>query len=337
MLKVLLLVFSVTLLASVNPSMADNSLPETVLHEEARFLMGTMARIQVAASTTERAALCAAAGYRALDLADSIFSTWRPDSEITFINDHAGLGVVKISDAMAKVLSAALQVSTASNGAFDPTVLPLVELWRFRQPEPGPPPSDSAIRKTLNAIGTHHVIYQANDQTIEFTHPKTRLDFGGIAKGAALDRAADAMMKAGAVGGIIDLGGGLLVFGQGQDHLIGVVNPLDSTQPLDVIPLSNGSVATSGQYERFRVHEEKTWGHILDPRSGKPCDQALSVTVITESALLADALATACFVLGPEDGLFLLECTPGCEGLIVFESEDGMMQRLSTSGLPSIN
>jgi len=337
MFKVLLFVFSVALLASVNPSMADNSLPETVLHEEARFLMGTMARIQVSASTAEGSALCAAAGYRALDLADSLFSTWRPDSEITFINNNAGQGPIKISDAMAEVLSAALQVSTTSNGAFDPTVLPLVELWGFRQPEPGPSPSDTAIQECLNAVGIHHVIYQANDQTIEFTHPKTQLDFGGIAKGAALDQAAEAMMKAGAVGGMIDLGGGLLVFGQGEEHMVGVINPLDSSHPLDVIPLSNGSVATSGQYERFRVHEGKTWGHILDPRTGQPCEQALSVTVITQSALLADALATACFVLGPEDGLDLLESTPECEGLIVFESYDGVMQRLSTSGLPSKN
>lgn len=335
--KVLLFVFSVALNAFAFPVIADDSLPSTFMHEEARFLMGTMARIQVSASSVDGAAHCAAAGYRALDLADSIFSTWRFDSEITFINNNAGQGPVKISDAMAEVLSAALEVSTASNGAFDPTVLPLVELWGFRQPNSAPSPSGSAIRECLNAVGIHHVIFKANDQTVEFTSPKTRMDFGGIAKGAALDQAADAMMKAGAVGGMIDLGGGLLVFGHGQNHMVGVINPLDSTQPLEIIPLSMGSVATSGQYERFRVHEGKAWGHILDPRTGQPCDQALSVTVITESALLADALATACFVLGPEDGLGLLESTPGCEGLIFFESDDGVMQRFSTSGLPSAN
>ncbi len=312
----------------------DSSAEKPYQYEEARFLMGTLARIQVSASSQAEAHKCADAGFRALDLADSVFSTWRADSEISHINDQAGQGPVPISDAMAEVLVAALEISSRSGGAFDPTVLPLVELWGFRNRQPSPSPSKQAVDHCLDAVGAHLVHFQKANQTVEFSHPRTRLDFGGIAKGAALDQAAAAMMKNGATGGMIDLGGGLLVFGQGQKHQVGVVNPLDSNHPLANIPLSKGSVATSGQYERFRGHDEKTWGHILDPRTGQPCDQGLSVTVITDSALLADILATACFVLGPEDGLEFLERTPGCEGLMLFESPDGSMQLRSTVNCP---
>ena len=312
----------------------EPSAETTHQHDEARFLMGTLARIQVSASSQAEAFKCAAAGFRALDLADSVFSTWRADSEISHINNLAGQGPVPISDAMAEVMVAALEISSRSGGAFDPTVLPLVELWGFRNPQPSPRPSKQDVDHCLDAVGAHLVHFKKANQTVEFSHPRTRLDFGGIAKGAALDQAAAAMMKCGATGGMIDLGGGLLVFGHGQEQQVGVVNPLDSNHPLAIIPLSKGSVATSGQYERFRGDGDNTWGHILDPRTGQPCDQGLSVTVITDSALLADALATACFVLGPTEGLKLLEDTPGCEGLILFESPDGSMQLRSTVNWP---
>ncbi len=317
------------------PVQADESLSKTVLHEEARFLMGTLARIQVSGTNLDQAAKCTAAGFHALEFADSLFSTWRQDSEISFINTNAAQGPVKISAPMATVISTALKVAISSNCAFDPTVLPLVELWGFRGTTPAPHPSLSAIKICLDSVGSHLVVFQPDNQTVEFLHPKTQLDFGGIAKGHALDMAAAAMMEAGAIGGMIDLGGGLLIFGESQKHQVGVVNPLDSDNHLAIIPMSNGSVATSGQYERNRENEGKTWGHILDPRTGQPCHQTLSVTVITPSAILADALATACFVLGPDDGFNFLEKTPNCEGLIVFKSDDGSMQFRKTQGLPS--
>jgi FAD:protein FMN transferase len=323
------------LMVSSLASLASGITPKEVhTHEEARFLMGTLARIQVSAPTKAEAAQCAAAGFRALDLADSVFSTWRPDSEISHINSQAGQGPVQISAAMAEVLSSALDFFRRSDGAFDPTVLPLVELWGFRDSQPGPPPSTQAVAQVLMAVGAQLVQLRTAPPTVELLHPETKLDLGALAKGAALDQAATAMMQCGALGGMLDLGGGLLLFGQTDVQLVGVVNPLDPDHPLDVIPLSKGSVATSGQYERFRESDDQTWGHILDPRTGQPCEQTLSVTVVTETALLADALATACFVLGPTEGLQLLESTPECEGLLMFESFGGEPVLLSTSHWP---
>jgi FAD:protein FMN transferase len=331
---VALVIFMGLLLVSGAALAHETALPEPFLYEEARFLMGTLARIQVSAPTEPEAVLCAAAGFRALDQADSVFSTWKSDSEMSTINASAGQGPVPVSKTMARVLSAALDMSKRSEGAFDPTVLPLVKLWGFRNSQPGPAPSQQAIDGCLESVGSDLVIFHPTNQTVQFSHPETQLDFGGLAKGAALDQAAQAMMLQGAVGGLLDLGGGFLVFGQAQKQQVGVVNPLDPNHPLDSFPLSEGAVATSGQYERFRSDGKQTWGHILDPRTGKPCDQALSVTVVAESALLADALATACFVLGPRQGLALLENSPGCEGLVVFERPDGEMQIRATTRWP---
>jgi FAD:protein FMN transferase len=326
--------FGILLIVS-GPLLAfDSSTEKVYSHEEARFLMGTLARIKVSAPSKAKAVECVDAGFQSLEHADSVFSTWRIDSEISYINSQAGHGPVPISDEMAEVLTVALETSRKTGGAFDPTVLPLVELWGFRNPQPCPPPSVQAIEDLLKGVGFHLVQLKNNPPTVKFLHADTKLDFGALAKGAALDNSAAVMMQRGALGGMLDLGGGLLVFGETETQLVGVVNPLDEEHPLAVIPLSKGSVATSGQYERFRESEGQTWGHILDPRTGWPCNRTLSVTVVTESALLADALATACFVLGPTEGLHLLEDIPGCEGLVMFESSSGEPVLLRTTSWP---
>lgn len=159
------------------------------------------------------------------------------------------------------------------------------------------------------------------------------LDFGGIAKGYALDRAARKMSAQGASAGRLDLGGEILVFGRRAASSVGIVDPTGGETPLGTVVLEGAAIATSGQYERFREEGRRRWGHILDPRSGYPSENLLSVTVVAERAVLADAAATACFVLGQTAGLTFLESLPECEGILVHRGSDGRPAVEFTSGL----
>ena len=125
------------------------------------------------------------------------------------------------------------------------------------------------------------------------------------------------MRRAGACGGVLDLGGNLVVFGEGPGREVGVVDPDDPQSLLLVVPVAEGAVATSGQYERFVAVDGQAFGHILDPRTGWPVAPGISATVLAPQAMWADALATAVVVLGVAEGLALLESLPGTEGVVV--------------------
>ena len=163
--------------------------------------------------------------------------------------------------------------------------------------------------------------------------PGMAVDLGGIAKGYALDRAATAMRNAGATGGYLDLGGNILVFGTQSAPHVGVVDPGNPERVLAAVPLQDGSVATSGQYERYLILDGESYGHILDPRTGQPVRPGFSVTVLAARAMLADAVATAAVVLGPVAGWELLENTPGVEGVTLQESPGGKVRWRASSGL----
>jgi thiamine biosynthesis lipoprotein len=162
--------------------------------------------------------------------------------------------------------------------------------------------------------------------------PGMRISLGGIAKGYAVDRAVEVLRESGIQGGIVSAGGDLKAFGKREDGgpwKVGVRNPRDPSKNISVIPVSNLAVATSGDYERYRVVGGRRYHHIIDPRTGYPSRGCMSVTVVTEQALEADALATAVFVLGPERGRALLEKLPDVEGILV----DGDGRIVASSGL----
>jgi thiamine biosynthesis lipoprotein len=296
--------------------------------------MGTLATVTAWGASKQEASAVAAAALDEMARIENILSTWKPDSELSRLNHRSGqIRDWSISADLGRVLAAALDLAAASRGAFDPTVLPLVELWGFREEGPVVAPGDSLVTATLDRVGYRLVEVGADSATVRFARPDVRLDFGGIAKGYALDRAARLMADKGAVAGRLDLSGEILVFGALAATSVGIVDPTGCKDPLGTIQLTDGAVATSGQYERYREDGRRRWGHILDPGTGRPSENLLSVTVVAENALLADAAATACFVLGREKGQAFLESLPWCEGVIVHPGEQGRPAVTFTSGL----
>jgi thiamine biosynthesis lipoprotein len=232
-------------------------------------------------------------------------------------------------------LHKAKTVAIASQGAFDPTILPLVRLWGFRD-GPVALPDSAALAVTRLTVDHHLLELDLATGRARLLEPGMAVDLGGIAKGYALDIAAEAMRKTGATGGVIDLGGNILAFGRGPHRKVGIVNPTQQDRLLTAVALADASVATSGQYERYLTIQGRIYGHILDPRTGWPVPQGVSATVVTEKAVLADALATAAVVLGIDRGLALLERTPGVEGLMTVQDGHGELGIRMTSGFVSL-
>jgi thiamine biosynthesis lipoprotein len=307
---------------------------EPPVEEQVRYVMGTTATVQVWAPDSEIATSAGEAAFAAFARVDSLMSTWRDDSALSSLNRSKPGQWTDVGGEVCRVLREAKAVAAASEGAFDPTVLPLVRVWGFRGGQAALPDS-AALAAALGAV---------DHRLLELDQPMGRarllelgmaVDLGGIAKGYALDCAAAAMRQNGATGGVVDLGGNILAFGQGPGHQVGIVDPTREDRLLATIPLVDASAATSGQYERFLTIEGRRYGHILDPRTGRPVPPGVSVTVVSNKAILADALATAVVVLGMERGLALLEGMPGVEGVVVSVDGDGVLDLMTTSGFAS--
>ena len=252
---------------------------------------------------------------RALDALDEItrleekLSFFRPNSMVSYLNAVAAAEPVAIDDELFQLLDACLELWHATNGAFDVTATPLWETWGFARRD-GRLPSEAEIAAARESVGCDALKIDKSAQTVRFLKPGLRLNFGAAGKGYALDMAARSLRD----GGIDDflMHGGLssvLACGTQKNDSgtagwrVGVAHPMRRGQRLRELRLIDRAVGTSGTQQQFFHHRGKRYGHILDPRTGWPADKLLGVTVLAPSALLADALSTAFFVMGPEAAL----------------------------------
>lgn len=255
----------------------------------------------------------------ALDLCrdyEKVFSRTDPESELYRINHRE---VSTVSQAMGDVLREGLRMSELSHGAFDITAGSLTELWDFTAEAPVTP-DPAAIEAALPHVGWEKV--RLRGEQILFSDPGTILDLGGIAKGYIADRMADLLRERGVDSAIIDLGGNLYCLGKkpgGEPFHIGIQHPEKARdQVVGGIDVADRSVVTSGIYERSFTENGKLYHHILDTKTGWPKEnELLSATVVTETSVLGDALSTAVFVLGLEEGMALVESLPEAEAVFI--------------------
>ena len=260
-----------------------------------------------------------------LEELEAMMSTYRPESEISRINN--GEKLESYPDELLDVLRRSLDVSTRTDGAFDITVKPLVKLWKASA-KAGHLPTDSDISDALAHVGYDKVLV-TDDGLLELTQAGVMLDLGGIAKGFFADEAVLILRKAGASKCLVDCGGDISAYNDldgehgEQPFRVGVKNPLDKENILAVLELGYGAVVTSGNYERYYEIDGKRYCHIFDPRTGQPVEDMLSVTLIASSGLYADAFATAVFVMGPEAGREFVEEQGWLQAVIISANEWG--------------
>lgn len=305
------------------------------------MVMGTLLEVTVyrpagqdtAASEDLRAA------YEAVVGVDRRMSLYRDDSELSALNEAAGSGPVAASQPLLEVLEAARHYGSLSRGAFDVTVEPLVQVWGLYFFERDELPSAAQIEAARHRVGHDRIRLDPEAGAVGLEEG-THVDLGAIAKGYAVDLALARLAERGVPAALIDLGGNIGVLGTppGEPSWeIGVRHPRDADSLLGSLRLDPGrSVATTGDYERFIEIDGERYAHVIDPRSGWPVRGVFAVTVVAPDATAADALSTAAYVLGPDDGMALLAACDGVEGLAVTPASGEVAGRLRvevTAGL----
>ncbi len=256
---------------------------------------------------------------------EALFSRTDRNSEVSTLN-AAGGNAVTLSPAVRELLTLGKTWGERTDGAFDLTIAPVSSLWDFTDEVR---PTDEAVSAAIGLVD--HTALTVTE-TGALLPVGMAVDLGGIAKGYVADRLGDYLREAGVKSALIDLGGNILAVGDkdGEPFSVGVRDPFDSTALAAVIPATNMSVVTSGVYERCFTKEGVTYHHILNPATGFPVQNGLaSVTVVSASSADGDALSTACFVLGLERGMALIESLEGVEALFI--TEDGALH--PSSGL----
>ena len=290
-----------------------------------RLVMGTFARVVAVAADSKIVDKAIEAALSEIQSVDKLMSDYKSDSEISQVNRDGFARAVTVSEPTYEVLKRSIEFSKITGGAFDITVGPLVDLWHSAKKK-NAVPSEEELAAAKTKVGFEKLILDDQQRAVRFAVEGMRLDLGGIAKGYAVDKAIEAMQKAGAIGGMVDIGGDLKCFGKppkGKTKWsIGLQNPklnknTDESDLLFVLKLDSAAVATSGDYQQFALIEGKRYSHIINRRTGAGAQGLSSVTIITDSATDADALATAVSVMGAAKGLALIEKMPGVEAILV--------------------
>jgi len=248
------------------------------------------------------------------------FSRHVPESEITQVNNSPGKPV-KVSDETIEIVRSSFSFSEMSEGLFDISIGPLIDLWDINGSNPRLPP-ENEIENTIEKIDYNKIIINSGDNTLLLSEDGMSLDLGAIAKGFITDRLVEYLSQKKIRSAMLNLGGNLYLHGSKPDGSlwqIGIRNPYGSMgKYIGIVQVKNTSVVTSGTYERYFEIENKRYHHILNPKTGYPEDNNLaSVSIICPSSTMADGLSTTVFLLGADKGMELVESLENTEAVII--------------------
>lgn len=265
--------------------------------------------------------------FEQMRLVDKLMSAYKPESEISKLNRLAGVSSLKVSPEVMEIIRESKRYSELTDGAFDVTVGPLVELWGFKHKD-WRFPAASEIRRVLPLVNYKNILLDEEAQTAKLKLAGMKIDLGAIGKGYAVDRAIGALRRHGVKRALVNASGSIFALGTKADKTkwtVGIRHPRGSREQFfATLQIENQGVATSGDYENFFVRDGKRYSHLLDPRTGKPVDNGmLSVTIVAQTATEADALSTSIFVLGVDKGLRLIENLDGVEGALIRTKDAG--------------
>jgi thiamine biosynthesis lipoprotein len=292
---------------------------------ETRSRLGTLVTVTAVHPEADGARAMVDAAFAEIDRLEAILSRHRPDTPLARLNSEGVAHGVPVE--MIEVLRRAEEYAELTDGAFDVTVAPVLNLYAARHASGRPPPSPEEVRPVLELVGYQGV--SIDDRTVRLARPGMGVTLDGIAKGFVVDRTVASLVAAGAERVLIDAGGDMASGGIGvgdEPWTIGIQDPHRNRGSLGRVRLAGDAVATSGDYMQSFT-QDRRFHHIIDPRTGHSPDHTSAATVVAATAMDADALSTAVMVLGLDQGAALLERLPRVEGLIV--SKDGEERRSS--------
>lgn len=274
------------------------------IHKQTKFLMNTFVEIQVVENDKQKAMDSIAAAFQEMEIIDGILNKYNKNSRVSELNKKKWLKCDRITD---KVIKRAIEFSVLTGGAFDITVVPLMQIWKFGNDAPpgkkSPPPAKD-LKNAMRLVNYRNIKFRQNKIFLKYG---VAIDLSGIAKGWAVDGAIETLRACGIKSAMVNAGGNLRVFGD-RTWKIGIQHPRkERGAVMAVTGLTDRAVATSGDYERYFEHDGRRYHHILDPKTGRPAQECISVTIICDDATTADALSTGIFVMGHEKGMALIE------------------------------
>lgn len=297
---------------------AKNESSRLEAFKQTKIFMGTVVEIQVQVDDEQKAAAAITKAFDEMKRIDDLFSSCKHESPVWKIN-HEEYDLTKLPNELFSLIKFSDSLWRISNGAFDVSLGNLIELWNIKSEHPTLP-SKEKLNENLAASGWKNVKIK-NDNSISLIN-NTKLDFGAVAKGYAVDKVIDLLRQSRIPAALVNAGGEIK--GYGRDWIVGIQHPRNKNEIMGKIKLNGFSVATSGDYEQFFEVNGKRYHHILNPKTGMPAESCQSVTIICKENKLADALATAVFVMGKEEGLKLVEKIDNVEAMIV--ASDGSIK-----------
>ncbi len=291
---------------------------KNVTRTKTAICFDTVVSISLTAESAQKADVLLDRAFSICENYDRMLDMYSVDSELYALNSSAGTEV-RVADELYEILLLCRKYYQLTDGAFNPSMGAVSELWSFQSENPTVP-EKSEIAELLQAVGFDGVVSDEGTVTVS---REAKIDLGGIAKGYITDKITEMLINGGAVSATVNLGGNVAVLSNGKT-VIGISDPFSSSGGLAERLCCDGrlTVSTAGSYQRYFESDGELYHHILDPDTGYPADTGLvSVTVISESSAEADALSTALFVMGAEEGLDLLRALDSAEA--VFITEDG--------------
>jgi thiamine biosynthesis lipoprotein len=254
-----------------------------------------------------------------IDRIEKLISSWDENSQTSKINKYAGIKPVKVDTELFNLIERAIGISKLTDGAFDISYASMDKIWKF-DGSMTKMPSEEEVSNSVAKVDYKDILLDRRNSTIFLKIKGMKIGFGAIGKGYAADMTKKLLLSKDVTSGIINASGDINTWGKqpnGSDWKVAITNPLNKNKVFALLPITNGAVVTSGNYEKYVNFNGKRYTHIIDPRTGYPSSGIISVTVFAPKAELADALATSVFVMGKETGLDRINQLPKIECIII--------------------
>jgi len=261
---------------------------------------------------------------------DKLMSAYSDSSTVSVINNNSGKKYTEINEELEHIIKRGIEYSVLTGGAFDVTIFPLMKIWNILSDSPVVP-SENTIKEKLDLTGCGKIKIDEKKAFLEIEG--MGIDLGGISKGYAIDKSLSYLISQDIRKVVIDAGGDLGIYIDDKDSAnVQVRHPREEGDFWGNFKVKHAGIATSGDYQRFFSKDGVRYHHIIDPQTGYPGRKSVSVTIVTDSAEKADALATAVFIMGPEEGMKLIEKLEGVEGVILFFKK-GQLDSVYSEGM----
>jgi len=306
----------ITLLAIL---LISNTVSAQELYKKATTLMGVDFELSVAANNKIKGNYYLNEAVNEIIRLEKMISSWDLNSQTSKINKNAGIKPIRVNKELFNLIKRSIRISKLTDGFFDISFASIDKVWFFNK-SLTKLPSSEAIKKSVDKINYKNIILNETNLSVYLKEKGMKIGFGAIGKGFAAEKAKEKLIRLGAKAGLINASGDITCWGEHPKYKkwnIAISNPNKKNSPIAWFKLSNSAVVTSGNYEKFVIINNKRYSHIIDPKTGWPVNELKSVTIFCSNAELADALATAVFVIGTEKGINLINQLKDVECLLI--------------------